>query len=112
DAGPGRWVDGHNFSSSGEGRYQFWTTAVNAFDEQPTRGIGAGGFETYWNQHGSIQRSTRNPHSLLFQSMAELGLLGLTLIVLFFGAATVGAFRRPPGEGLVMQSSAAAAVVA
>jgi Flp pilus assembly protein TadD len=112
DAGPASSLSAHNTSSSGEGRYQFWATAVDAFDTQPTHGIGAGGYETYWNQHGSIQRSTRNPHSLIFQSMAELGLLGLTLVLLFFGAGVVGAYRRPPGDDLVMQSAAAAAVLA
>jgi O-antigen ligase/polysaccharide polymerase Wzy-like membrane protein len=111
DTGPPSALSAHNTSSSGEGRYQFWTTALDAFDEQPTRGIGAGGYETYWNEHGSIPRSTRNPHSLVFQSMAELGLLGLTLIVLFFGAAAVGAYRRPPGDDLARQSAAAIAVV-
>jgi hypothetical protein len=103
---------GHRSSSSGEGRYQFWGAALDAFDSEPIRGIGAGGYETYWNQHGSIARPTRNAHSLFLQSMADLGIAGLALILVFFGAALVGAYRRPPNEPELLQSAAALGVVA
>jgi hypothetical protein len=102
----------HNTSTSGSGRYQFWSAALDAFEEDPVKGIGAGGYEAFWNQHGSIARTTRNAHSLFLQTLGELGLAGLALLLIFFGAAAVGAYRRPPGGDGLLQSSAALAVVA
>jgi O-Antigen ligase len=106
------FIAAHATSGNGEGRYQFWSAAVDAFKSEPLRGIGAGGYEAYWNQHGSITRPTRNAHSLFLQSMAELGLPGIALLLVFFAAAIVGAARRPPDDPGAMQSAAALAVVA
>ncbi|HSF02027.1 MAG TPA: hypothetical protein VLA62_03380, partial [Solirubrobacterales bacterium] len=46
------YVAAHLTSGKGSGRYQFWQSAVDAFEEQPLKGIGAGGYEAYWAQNG------------------------------------------------------------
>lgn len=39
------------FSLSNNGRVAAWKVAWQAFKEHPVAGLGAGGFEPYWNQH-------------------------------------------------------------
>jgi tetratricopeptide (TPR) repeat protein len=87
-------VASHLVSSSGSGRYQFWQAAMDAFEEKPVAGIGAGGYEAWWNQHGSIQPTVQNAHSLFLEAMAELGLVGLALIGAFFAAALLAGLTR------------------
>jgi O-antigen ligase len=79
---------------SSHGRWQFWKAAVDAFESQPVRGLGAGGFEEYWAQHGTIQRFVRNPHSLPLQQAAELGLIGLIPLAGLLAAIGSAAWRR------------------
>lgn len=79
----------------GSGRYQFWTSAIAAFETEPLHGVGAGGYGPYWLEHREIPIPATRAHSLLFETAAELGLLGLALVVGFFAtAAVVGSRRR------------------
>jgi hypothetical protein len=81
-------------SGSGSGRYQFWSAAVDAFASDPVTGIGAGGYEAYWNRNGDITRTVRNAHSLFLETLGELGVVGLLLIGSFLGIAVVQGWRR------------------
>jgi hypothetical protein len=90
-------VSAHFSSGSGSGRYQFWSAAWDAFEHEPITGIGAGGYEAWWNQHGSIARVVRDAHSLFFETLAELGVGGLLLILSFLGLAVVQGWRRRSG---------------
>jgi tetratricopeptide (TPR) repeat protein len=86
----------HLSSGRGSGRYQFWSAALDAFEAHPLDGIGAGGYEAYWDQHGTLVMPVRNAHSLFFETMAELGIVGLLLILGFLGFAAVAGARRAP----------------
>lgn len=86
----------HLSSGSGSGRYQFWSTALDAFEAHPVDGIGAGGYEAYWDQHGTLVMPVRNAHSIFFENMAELGVIGLLLVVGFLLAAGASGARRNP----------------
>jgi O-antigen ligase len=86
-SGNGDFVQSHLLSSSGSGRWQFWTAAVDAFRTQPLRGRGAGSFESWWAQHGNLPDFIRNAHSLYLEVLAELGIVGLGLLG---GAVCVG----------------------
>jgi hypothetical protein len=90
------YVAAHLNSGRGSGRYQFWSSAIDAFEDHPLNGIGAGGYEAYWAQHGSLALSVRDAHSLFIEAMAELGLVGLVLILGFLGFAVVSGVRRVP----------------
>jgi O-Antigen ligase len=90
------YVAAHLTSGRGSGRYQYWSTALNAFEAHPVRGIGAGGYEAYWAQHGSLTRPVRDAHSLFIEAMAELGVIGLLLVLGFLGFAAVSGSRRAP----------------
>ena len=75
------------------GRWQFWRSAEDAFGSSPVHGVGAGSWEAYWGQHSTLRAYARNPHSLPMQSAAELGSLGIALL-LGFTAVIVEAGRR------------------
>jgi hypothetical protein len=91
------------------GRWQFWTAAYDAFETEPLRGIGAGGYPTWWNQHGSLPSDTGNAHSLAMDTLAELGLLGVAAVLAFFGATLVAGIGRVR-EGGVGDGAATAAL--
>jgi hypothetical protein len=81
-------------SASGNGRYQYWSAAVDAGKSEPLIGIGPGTWEFYWAQHGTLPGFVRNAHSLYLEAFAELGLPGMLLICGVIGAAIVAAVRR------------------
>lgn len=85
---------------SGSHRYQYWRTAVKAYESKPLTGIGPGTFEFYWAQHGPIYEFIRNAHSLYLETLAEAGLVGFALIVallvVLLASGVVRALRAPP----------------
>lgn len=79
------FATGHLLSQSGNGRWQLWESAINAFASQPFGGIGAGGFEAWFKVDGSFWMKTIEVHSLPLQTLAELGLAGFLLLTGFAG---------------------------
>jgi O-Antigen ligase len=96
------------------GRYQFWSAAVDAFESEPLHGVGAGGYEAWWNQNGSIAAPARNAHSLFFETLSELGPVGAGLVLAFFAIAIVTGIRRhrAAGTGTASSSSDAPRLIA
>ena len=84
----------HFANTTASGRYQFWEAAWDAFKSEPLAGIGAGGYEAYWSQHGNLGLFVRNAHSLYLEALAELGLIGLALLLGFVLLPIVLAVRR------------------
>jgi O-antigen ligase len=69
---------------SGNGRYQYWQSAIRAADRHPWTGTGAGTFVYWWSRNGTRAGGfVQDAHSLYLQSLAELGYPGLVLISLF-----------------------------
>ena len=106
------YVAAHLTSGRGSGRYQFWGSALDAFEDHPVRGIGAGGYEAYWAENGSLARPVRDAHSLFFEAMAELGIVGLALVLGFLGFAAVSGARRVPTRSSGGALGAALAILA
>ncbi len=99
DAVTGRGlVTRHLTSTEGTGRYQFWKAGWEAFESQPLRGVGAAGYEPWWAQHGTLDYYVRNAHSVFVETAAELGVVGLLLLLGFLGTAVVVGVRRRLGE--------------
>jgi O-antigen ligase len=91
------FVTAHLLSGAGSGRWQFWTAARDEFREHPLQGGGAGSYEAWWAQHGSFSYFIRDAHSLYVETLAELGAVGLALLVAAFGVGLVvaiGSLRR------------------
>ena len=78
----------------GSGRYQFWEQALDAFASDPIAGVGSSGYTSYWLEHRDIVIPATRAHSLVFETMAELGVIGLALILGFFGVAAVVGVQR------------------
>jgi hypothetical protein len=95
-------VQQHLFAGTGNGRWQFWQAAVDEFESRPAVGRGAGSYEAWWAQHGTLVSFIRDAHSLYLETLGELGIVGLALLVSFLVAiVVVGAGRlrgRTPGE--------------
>jgi len=101
--------EGQLLDLSSSGRFTFWEAAIDAFDTQPVAGIGPGAFEFWWAREGGPGGFVRDAHSLVLETLAELGLVGGLLLVAFLVAViAIGAIRivRVPRR---LRSSVAAA---
>lgn len=87
-------IGSHLASGGGSGRWQFWSAAVDQFQAHPAVGDGAGSYEAWWAQHGSLDWFVRNAHSLWLETLGELGVIGFVLLVGAFGIALVSGVRR------------------
>ncbi|MDX6581816.1 MAG: hypothetical protein QOI10_1000 [Solirubrobacterales bacterium] len=98
---------------SSNGRYDFWRSAIDAGESKPLTGIGAGTFEFWWTQHGDFG-FVRDAHSLYFETFAELGVIGLLLIVSFtlavLGIGAVRAWRAPPARRTALAAAVGGSV--
>jgi O-antigen ligase len=94
----GASVQEHLFSTSGNGRWQWWTSAVDEWQTRPIEGRGAGSYEAWWAEHASIPAFVRDAHSLYLETLGELGLVGLALLLAFFVSCLVAGARRLAGR--------------
>jgi hypothetical protein len=88
------YVQSHILTSGGNGRWQFWSAAFDQFESEPLLGGGAGSYAAWWAEHGTLAYFTRNAHSLFLETMGELGLVGLLLLLASVGTGLVVAVRR------------------
>jgi len=86
-------LDQRLLSFSGSGRVEQWNVALDARRSAPLLGIGSGGYERYWLQHRKVPGKIRDAHNLYVEQLAELGPLGLALLVLALGVPVYAAFR-------------------
>jgi O-Antigen ligase len=75
----------HFSQLNGAGRHDFFRVAIDAFEEKPVLGIGAGTYEFAWEQHRSIKQPVHDAHSLYLESFAELGLVGGLIVLVLVG---------------------------
>jgi hypothetical protein len=94
----GASVQEHLFSTSGNGRWQWWTSAVDEWQTRPVVGRGAGSYEAWWAEHASIPAFVRDAHSLYLETLGELGLVGLGLLLAFLVSCLVTGARRLAGR--------------
>jgi O-antigen ligase len=81
-------------SVAGQGRYQLWASAVDQNATKPLSGTGAGTFEYWWARKGNTGGTIRDAHSLYLQTLGELGIVGLALLVAFLLAILIGGGRE------------------
>jgi hypothetical protein len=74
-------------------RYAYWRVAFRAFKHEPVRGVGAGGWSVWWLRYRPFSESAADAHSLPFQTLAELGVVGLALLLTFAGGVALAAAR-------------------
>ncbi|MGA8746772.1 MAG: O-antigen ligase family protein [Solirubrobacterales bacterium] len=92
----------HLTQLSGSGRDEFWRVAIDAFDEKPLLGHGAGTYRISWHllRHNSV--ANLDAHSLYLQAFAELGVIGGLLVLAMVGVLLwngIAAWRAARGRG-------------
>jgi O-Antigen ligase len=81
------------FSFSGTGRSEHWHTALQQASSHPLLGGGAGSYSGYWFEHRRIPMNVQDAHNLYLETLAELGPLGLGLLLAAL-AVPLAAIRR------------------
>jgi tetratricopeptide (TPR) repeat protein len=87
--GSGRLV-----SVAGQNRYAYWVSAVHENATKPLIGTGSDSFELWWLRDRDSADAVRDTHSLWFQTLGEVGIIGLALLVAFLGIVLIGGARE------------------
>lgn len=74
-------------------RYQEYAVSLGAFAEKPLQGTGSGTWIVSWFRDRPYDVYVTDGHSLLFETMAELGLVGTLLLLSFAGVFVVRSIR-------------------
>lgn len=85
------------FNLSGNGRVDLWRAAGDLAGENPLTGNGGGTFERYWQSLPDASLKVRDAHGLFVETLAELGPIGLALLVV--------ALSVPLAAGLIARRS-------
>jgi hypothetical protein len=72
-------------SPSSSFRVDHWNVALDAFRASPLRGEGAGTFQLTWNRERDVDFRVFDAHSLYFEMLSELGIVGLALLLVAIG---------------------------
>jgi O-antigen ligase/polysaccharide polymerase Wzy-like membrane protein len=91
-------ASGRLFSLSGSNRSDYWRVAWREVEAHPFVGGGAGSFQRYWLRHRSANLPVLDAHSLYLETLAELGVIGLALLLCVLAVPLLGlrAARRSP----------------
>ena len=92
------------FALRGHERARYWHVAWHELAANPVLGSGAGTFADWWLRLRTVPQSTHEAHSLYLETLAELGPLGLALLLLALAAGVAAAWRlrrEPPGPALL-----------
>jgi O-antigen ligase len=114
-AAPGKAIERHLLSKSGNGRWQLWQAAWKEFKSKPVNGHGAGSYQAWWARHGTLPGFIQDAHSLYLQVLGELGIIGLVLLVGAFLAGLAAAARRllrAEGEQRIVLAASSSVFVA
>jgi O-antigen ligase len=94
------------FSASSNGRADYWRVATTEVDDHPLLGGGAGSFPRYWELLRPSALGAQNAHNLYLETLAELGPVGLALLLAAFGVPFV-AVRKARGSPAATAATAA-----
>lgn len=81
-------------SVGGENRYQLWSAAAREFESEPVTGTGSNTFQLWWTRDGDVGEPILDTHSLYMQTLGELGIVGLLLLVAFIATSLLGGTAR------------------
>jgi hypothetical protein len=81
------------FDLSSSGRTSLWHVAWQESKDHPFLGAGAGSYERYYLVHRNDAQHVQDAHNLYLETLAELGPLGLALLVAALGLPLVAAVR-------------------
>jgi uncharacterized integral membrane protein len=99
DRAPGFGETSSRIVSTGSNRYEYWDVALRSFADHPLAGVGTGGFAVEWRRERTLDEVVQDAHSLYLETGAELGLVGLALLLaawLGVALAARAALREDP----------------
>jgi tetratricopeptide (TPR) repeat protein len=102
-------------AAGGEGRYDMWKVAVDSTKGHLLNGSGPGTFQLIWLPRAPYASYVVNAHSLYFETLAELGVVGVALLVgflLLVVGTAVFTVVRSRYEARTRAAAAGAAVLA
>ena len=96
---------------SGNGRADLWEVAWADYRAHPLVGSGAGSYERFWVRERETALKVRDAHGLYVETLAELGPLGLGLLLVAVAIPFVAFWRTSRGPVVAGASGAYAAFV-
>jgi hypothetical protein len=90
---PGRTPQEQLLNVSSGRRTVYWSVAWRAVEDHPAVGFGAGTFGQYWRQHRPSGLNVLDAHNLYLETLAELGPIGLALLLVTLGTPLVASWR-------------------
>ena len=75
-------LDRRLLSASGNGRSAYWRVSARMVEHHPLLGEGAGSFARTWLRERPVANEARDAHNLYLETLAELGPIGLVLLLL------------------------------
>lgn len=91
-----------------EERRSYWSVTASIVRAEPELGTGSGTWHAEWLQHRDAPLAARNAHSLPLETLSELGLVGLALVLMVFLVPLAAAVRASPS----VEAAGATGVVA
>jgi hypothetical protein len=98
-------------SVSSNGRLDYWGVALDQFDSSNLKGDGAGTFQVAWERQRDIPGTVVDAHGLYPETLGELGLVGLLLLVTTLIAIVGGLAARIRGERRTLYAALLAAAL-
>lgn len=92
-------------SLSGSNRADYWSVAWRSYEAEPALGAGAGTFARTWLRERPVPQPVQDAHSLYLEMLAELGPVGLALLLLALAAPLAG--RHSPWTPVALAPYAA-----
>jgi Flp pilus assembly protein TadD len=99
-------LDRRLLSASSDGRVAYWRVAWQEVERRPLLGGGAGSFARYWELLRSTRFETQNAHNLYLETLAELGPIGLALLLAAL-AFPLLSLRRARGQAATTAAASA-----
>jgi hypothetical protein len=90
---PQRTVGAQRLGSIDSNRYRYWGVALESWADRPLLGLGSGGFLVEWRKQRDRVDQSGDAHSLYIETAAELGLVGVGLLLLFLGGVSASVRR-------------------
>jgi hypothetical protein len=98
-------------SLSSDGRSDYWHVAWLEVSANPWLGGGAGSWERFWHLYRPTSYEAQNAHNLYLETLAELGPVGLALLVVVLATPFVAAWRMRGAPVVTPAAGAMAAFV-
>jgi O-antigen ligase len=99
-------------SAGNNGRLPQWRVGLRAFSADPLTGKGAGSFARVWARNGEGSLKVEDAHSLYVETLAELGLPGLALLLTALLGLLGGLAARIRGPDRAVHAALLAAGIA